>query len=151
MQILTFQLEIPADYHITKKFLALTLRTVLLTIMRMSLARMVSSTTAVLVSTIPAGKLRSPSSYRSLSDDGTYWEEITNIAFYLYNEGSCSDGFYVGGRVANSYGISLCQEKISTALRSSALTTIMRILWSWMASSSITIGISAIPAGIFLS
>ena len=96
MQILTFQLEIPADYHITKKFLALTLRTVLLTIMRMSLARMVSSTTAVLVSTIPAGKLRSPSSYRSLSDDGTYWEEITNIAFYLYNEGSCSDGFYVG-------------------------------------------------------
>lgn len=48
--------------------------------------------------------LRSPSSYRSLSDDGTYWEEITNIAFYLYNGGDCSDGFYVGGRVARSYG-----------------------------------------------
>ena len=48
--------------------------------------------------------LRSPSSYRSLSDDGTYWEEITNIAFYLYNGGDCSDGFYVGGRVTRSYG-----------------------------------------------
>ena len=53
----------------------------------------------------------SPSSYRSLSEDGTYWEEITDIAFYLYNGGDCSDGFYVGGRVRNSYGISLYQEK----------------------------------------
>ena len=33
--------------------------------------------------------LRSPSSYRSLSDD---------------DGGDCSDGFYVGGRVTRSYG-----------------------------------------------
>ena len=52
------------------------------------------------------GRHNSPSSYRSLSEDGTYWEEITNIAFYLYDEGNCSDGFYVGGRVTRSYGLS---------------------------------------------
>ena len=50
---------------------------------------------------------------------------------------------------SGSYGISLFQEKISAALRSSASTTTMRILLSWMVSSSTTIGISAIPAGIF--
>ena len=141
MQISIFQLEVPAGGALR----ALT--------MVWKLDRVVSEILELhgdgKCTKFPTGKLRSPSSYRSLSDDGTYWEEITNIAFYLYNEGSCSDGFYVGGRVANSYGISLCQEKISTALRSSASTTAMRILWSWMASSSITIGISAIPAGIF--
>ena len=43
------------------------------------------------------------------------------------------------------------KKKISTALRSSASTTAMHILWSWMVSSLTTIGISAIPAGIFFN
>lgn len=66
-------------------------------------------------------KFRSPTSYRSLSEDGTYWEDKTNIAFYLYNGGDCSDGFRGGGFVGNSYG------RVKTLRTSSTMIDIMNI------------------------